>query len=175
MEMTVVRVVMRMGLIRMAPASTSASISGTLTSIWFTVSTYRMPLLTTVPTSIRKPSMDTMLMGLPVRYRRPKEPIRLKGMVTMTIREYLGDSNCMPITMNIRNTPVTRAPPRVPSSSPIISSMLLVAGLTFSGSFHSFTNAFTSFSAVFLYSAWGCMVMATWYCLSFRSICCGLS
>ena len=50
-------------------------------------------MFTTVPTNIRKPSMETMLMGLPARYKRPKEPIRLKGMVVITIRENLGDSN----------------------------------------------------------------------------------
>ena len=97
--------------------------------------------------------MDTLLIGLPARYRRPKEPITLKGRVVITISENLGDSNWIAMTMKIRNTPVTRAPPRAPSSSPIISSRELAANSTSGGIFHWDTNSFTSFSAVFLYSA----------------------
>ena len=84
---------------------------------WFAVSTNRIPLFTTVPISIRNPIRDTILILQFVRNSSPKAPIRLNGMVVMTMKEYLGDSNWAAMTTNIRNTAVPIAPYRAENSS----------------------------------------------------------
>ena len=104
MDMMVVRVVMRIGLIRVAPASIRAVSISMVDRYWFAVSTNRIPLFTTVPISIRNPIRDTILILQFVRNSSPKAPIRLNGMVVMTMKEYLGDSNWAAMTTNIRNT-----------------------------------------------------------------------
>ena len=76
-----------------------------------------MPELTTVPISMTKPIREYMLIFESASHRRPKEPIRLKGMVVITIREYLGDSNWAAITTNTRNTAVPMAENRAENSS----------------------------------------------------------
>ena len=48
-------------------------------------------------------------MVTPVSFRKPKEPIRLNGIVVITIKENLGDSNCAAITTKSRNTAVAIA------------------------------------------------------------------
>ena len=93
----------------------------------------------------------------------------------MIISENLGDSNWIAITTNTRKTPVIRAPPKAPISLPMLSSMAFGAISTSFGIFQLRTNSFTSFSAVFLYSDCGSIVIDTWYCLFLRWICCGLS
>ena len=146
----VVSVVMQIGRTRIAPASTSASSNGISIRSWFTVSTYKIPLFTTVPTSIRKPSMEFILIGQSARNRNPKEPIKLNGIVAITIRENFGDSNWIAMTMKIRKIAVTSAIPNAESSSPIDSSRLLVAISTPYGNSQFCTKLLTSFSAVFL-------------------------
>ena len=175
MEITVVPVVIKIGLIRIAPASTSALSRGISARNWFTVSTYKIPLFTTVPTNIRKPNIDTILIGLSARNSIPKDPISENGMVVIIISENLGDSNWIAITTNTRKTPVIRAPPKAPISLPMLSSMAFGAISTSFGIFQLRTNSLTSFSAVFLYSDCGSIVIDTWYCLFLRWICCGLS
>ena len=101
----VVRVVIRIGRRRILPASTRASSRGICSFSWLTVSTSRMPLLTAIPMSMRKPIMDTMFRLLPVTNSSRKEPIREKGIQVMTIREKRGDSNCMAITRKTRKIP----------------------------------------------------------------------
>ena len=90
MATIVVRVVIRIGRSLVAPASISAVCISISRLYWFTVSTYRIPLFTTVPTNIRNPSRDVMLMVTPVSFSSPKEPTRLKGMVVMTMKENFG-------------------------------------------------------------------------------------
>ena len=87
MASTVVIVVIRIGLIRVAPASISALSSSISPRFWFAASTNRMPLFTTVPESIRKPIRETMLIFRFRSHRSPKEPIRLKGIVVITMTE----------------------------------------------------------------------------------------
>ena len=69
-----------------------------------------MPLLTTVPASIRKPIRDTMEIFTLVSHRSPKAPIREKGMVVMTMTEYRIDSNWIAMTTKTRKTAVAMAP-----------------------------------------------------------------
>ena len=57
------------------------------------VSTYKIPLFTTMPTSIRIPISEVMLIVLPVMNRRKNDPISENGMDSMTISEKRGDSN----------------------------------------------------------------------------------
>ena len=45
-----------------------------------------MPLLTTTPASIKKPSMAIMEMGLPVSHKARRPPVKARGMVNMTIK-----------------------------------------------------------------------------------------
>ena len=109
MEMIVVRVVIRMGLIRVAPASISAVSMSMVSLYWLAVSTNRIPLFTTVPINIKNPIRDTILILQFVKNSSPKAPIKLNGMVVITMKEYLGDSNWAAITTNIRNTAVPMA------------------------------------------------------------------
>ena len=51
----------------------------------------------------------TMLIVTPVTFSRPKEPTRLKGMVVMTMKENLGDSNWAAMTTNTMNTAMAMA------------------------------------------------------------------
>ena len=142
MEITVVSVVIRIGRSLVFPLSISASSSPSPSSFiraW-TPSTYRIPLFTTIPTSIIIPIMEIMVSDCPERNRSPKEPIRLKGMLSMTIREYFGDSNCMAITRNTRNTAAAIALPMAVKVSVIISSMVSLVCSTESGSFVSATS-----------------------------------
>jgi len=64
---------------------------------------------------------------------RKKDPIRLNGILSMTISENTGDSNCIAMTRNIRNTAVIIAIPIAINSSFIISSMVLTVCPTPSG------------------------------------------
>ena len=142
MEITVVNVVIRIGRSLVFPLSISASSSPSPSSFiraW-TPSTYRIPLFTTIPTSIMIPIMEIIVSDCPDRKRSPKEPIRLKGMLSMTIREYFGDSNCMAITRNTRNTAAAIALPMAVKVSVIISSMVSLVCSTESGSFVSATS-----------------------------------
>ena len=109
MESTVVSVVISIGLSLVAPASTSAVSTSISSLYWFTVSIYRIPLLTTVPTSIKSPTMAVILILTPLKYKSPKAPINENGIVNITINENLGDSNCIAITINIRNIAVKSA------------------------------------------------------------------
>ena len=61
-------------------------------------------MFTTVPIKIRNPKIDVILMVVPVSFRSPKEPTRLKGIVVMTMKENFGDSNWAAMTTNTRNT-----------------------------------------------------------------------
>ena len=106
MERMVVRVVIRIGRRRMAPASISASSSGISCLSWLTVSTYNIPLFTTIPASIKNPIKETILMVIPAIYSRKTEPTRLKGIHIITMKEKRGDSNCMAITRKTRNTAI---------------------------------------------------------------------
>ena len=122
----VVKLVIMIGRIRVAPASISAFFSGISIRYWFTVSTYRIPLFTTVPTRIKNPRMEVMDMLTPVSFRSPKEPTRLNGIVVMTMKENFGDSNCADITTKIRNTATAIALYSPENSSCIIRSLELV-------------------------------------------------
>ena len=129
MDRIVVRLVIRIGLIRVAPASTRAVCKSISCRYWFTVSTYRIPLFTTVPIRIRKPSRVVILIVTPVIFRKPKEPTRLNGIVVMTITENFTDSNWLAMTTNTRNTAMAIAEYREPNSYCIILSRLLVPSL----------------------------------------------
>ena len=133
MEMTVVSVVIRIGRSLVCPLRMSASSTGIRMRSSFTPSTYRIPLFTTIPTSIRIPIREVILMGSPVINRRPREPIRLNGMLSMTISEYFGDSNCMAMTSNTRNMAAAIAQPSAVKDSTIISSMEFCASSTVLG------------------------------------------
>ena len=98
MESTVVREVIRIGRILVVPALSSASSNGIVCRYRLVESTNRMPLFTTMPISIRKPIMDTMLNVTLEAASIRKDPIRLKGIQIITIKENFGDSNCMAIT-----------------------------------------------------------------------------
>ena len=161
MEITVVPVVIMIGRIRIAPASTRALSRGISRRSWLTVSTYRIPLFTTVPTNIRKPSMDTILIGLSAINSSPKEPIRANGIVVMIISENFGDSNWIAITTNTRKIPVISALPRAVISSIMLSSAALAAISTPSGMVQLRTNSLTAAFASSLRPDWGCMVMDT--------------
>ena len=131
MDTTVVRVVIRIGLRRVAPASTRAVFKSISLRYWFTVSTYRIPLLTTVPTSIRNPSRDVMLMALSASHKRPKAPMRQNGMVVITMIENLGDSNWAAMTTNTRKIARAMAWNRAVNSSVMDSSIWFWAMVTF--------------------------------------------
>ena len=75
-----------------------------------------------------------MVKSCPVIKRSPKDPMRLNGILSMTIREYFGDSNCIAITRNTRNTAAAMASPRDRKESAIISSIVLFATVTDPGS-----------------------------------------
>ena len=109
METTVVSVVIKIGRIRVAPASIRAVSRSIVPRYWFAVSTNKIPLFTTVPISIRKPIRETMLMEQSVSHNSPNAPIRLNGMVVMTIPENLIDSNWAAITTKIKNTAIASA------------------------------------------------------------------
>ena len=81
------------------------------------VSTNKIPLFTTVPISIRKPMRETMLMEQSVSHNSPNAPIRLNGIVVMTIPENLIDSNWAAITTKIKNTAIASALNRDANSS----------------------------------------------------------
>ena len=66
-------------------------------------------MFTTVPIRTRKPKIEVMLMVVPVNFKSPKEPTRLKGIVVMTIKENFGDSNCAAITTKTKNTATAMA------------------------------------------------------------------
>ncbi len=53
--------------------------------------------------------MDIMFMLVLVMKSRRKDPIRENGIQVITIRENLGDSNCMAMTRNTRNIPARMA------------------------------------------------------------------
>mgnify|MGYP007026185381 CR=1 FL=1 len=82
-------------------------------------------MLTTVPTRIRKPRIDVILMLTPVICKSPKEPMRLNGMVVITMKENFGDSNCADSTTNTRNTATAIAWYKAANSSCIIRFMEL--------------------------------------------------
>ena len=113
----VVKVVIRMGRILVAPASINAVSRFIVFRYWFTVSTYRIPALTTVPTSIRNPTKEIILMAESASHSIPKEPIKLNGIVIITIRENFSDSNCIAITTKIRKMAVAIAPKMAENSS----------------------------------------------------------
>lgn len=117
METTVVSVVIRIGRIRVAPASIRAVSRFMVPRYWFAVSTNKIPLFTTVPISIRKPMRETMLMEQSVSHNSPNAPIRLNGIVVMTIPENLIDSNWAAITTKIKNTAIASALNRDANSS----------------------------------------------------------
>ena len=122
MEMMVVRVVIRIGRSLVLALSMRASSSDRPSSLIraLTPSTYRIPLFTTIPTSIMIPIRDVMVSDCPDRNSNPKEPIRLNGILSMTIREYFGDSNCMAITRKTRKMAAAMALPRAVKFSRII-------------------------------------------------------
>ena len=66
-------------------------------------------MFTTVPIRIRNPRIEVMLMVTPVSFKRPKEPIRLNGIVVMTIKENFGDSNCAAKITKTRKTAMAMA------------------------------------------------------------------
>ena len=109
MERIVVRLVIRMGRRRVAPASMSAVLNSMVPRYWLAVSTKRMPLFTTVPIKIRNPRMEVMLMVTPVKPSSPKDPTRLNGIVVITMTENFGDSNWAAMTTNTRNTATAMA------------------------------------------------------------------
>ena len=117
MPRTVVSVVIRIGRIRVAPASIRAVSRFMVPRYWFAVSTNKIPLFTTVPISIRKPMRETMLMEQSVSHNSPNAPIRLNGIVVMTIPENLIDSNWAAITTKIKNTAIASALNRDANSS----------------------------------------------------------
>ena len=98
----------------------TASLKSIVARYWFAVSTYKIPLFTTVPTNIKKPSREVMLIGQSTNHKNRKEPIRANGIVVITMMENFGDSNCAAITTNTRNTAVAIACPRDANSSFII-------------------------------------------------------
>ncbi len=120
----VVNVVIRIGLRRRRPLSISASFNGISSFSWFVVSTYRIPLFTTIPTSISTPINEVMFSVEPVMNSRKKDPIRLNGILSMTMSENTGDSNCIAMTRKIRKTAVKIAFPIAVNSSVSISSII---------------------------------------------------
>ena len=79
-------------------------ILGLLARYWLVVSTNRMPLLTTIPTSMRKPMREGILSVTPDRNISPNEPTRLNGIQIITMSENRGDSNCIAITRKTSST-----------------------------------------------------------------------
>ena len=53
-----------------------------------------MPLLTTTPASIRKPSMAMTESSLPVIHRAKRPPVKANGMVNSTMNGESSDWNC---------------------------------------------------------------------------------
>ena len=145
MEIIVVRVVIRIGRSLVLALSISASSRAISVLSRFTPSTYRIPLFTTMPASIRTPIREIILNEDPDRNRSPKDPIRLNGMLSITISEYRGDSNCIAITKNTRKIAAARASPRERNDSFIISSIVLTDISTESGK--SSSSASRSISA----------------------------
>ena len=77
----------------------------------------------------------------PVKNNNKKEPIRENGIQVITISENLGDSNCIAITKNTRNTAVKIDFKIDINSSYIISVCILFAGVTPSGKSMSATSS----------------------------------
>lgn len=111
-------------LFSMLALSISASFNGISSFSWFVVSTYRIPLFTTIPTSISTPINEVMFSVEPVMNSRKKDPIRLNGILSMTMSENTGDSNCIAMTRKIRKTAVKIAFPIAVNSSVSISSII---------------------------------------------------
>ena len=107
-----------------------------------------------------------MLIGISNNQRSPNAPINENGMVNITISENLGDSNCIAITINIKNMAVSNALSSDVISSLIISLYALVALSTPFGSPTLSTKASASLLASPLYPATLSAVMETWYFLS---------
>ena len=76
----------------------------------------------TVPTSIKNPIKDGILIVTPDNSIKPNEPIRENGIQIITMIENLHDSNCMAMTIKTRKTAVAIAPNNAPNSSIICSS-----------------------------------------------------
>ena len=134
MDRIVVNVVIRIGRRRVLPEATSASSVDIPSSrSIFAESTNRIPLFTTIPINIRNPIRDTILMVLCVMNNSRKDPISAKGIHIMTMKENLGDSNCIAITRNTRNVATRIACNNACNSSFIIPVIILSAGVTESG------------------------------------------
>ena len=73
MDSIVVSVVIRIGRRRMHPLSINASFSGIVSFNWFAVSTYKIPLFTTIPTSISTPIKEVIFSVESVINKRKKE------------------------------------------------------------------------------------------------------
>ena len=163
MDRIVVSVVIRIGRRRITPVSISASSTGMDCRSILVESTNRIPLFTTIPISIKNPIRDIMLRVDPVKNKSNREPIRENGIHSMTIIENLGDSNCMAITKNTRNTAVKIALNRLANSSFIISTIILSAGLTDSGNTVSATMASMASCASKIFSEFNVEVRLTRY------------
>ena len=61
----------------------TASLKSIVARYWFAVSTYKIPLFTTVPTNIKKPNREVMLIGQSTNHKNRKEPIRANGIVVI--------------------------------------------------------------------------------------------
>ena len=144
----VVSVVIRIGRRRIQPLSISASFSGIVSFSWFVVSTYKIPLFTTIPTNIRIPIKEVIFNVEFVINSRKKEPIKLNGILNITIKEKLGDSNCIAITKKIKNTAVAIAVPIAVNSSIIISFIIFSVSATPSGNVASPTASWIALCAV---------------------------
>ena len=102
----VVAEVMRMGRIRVRPASTMASRrSRPSRRSWLIYSTSTMPLLTMIPVSITKPTRLITDRGIPQISSAAKPPVKASGMVNMTMKGDFKDWNCATITRYTSSTP----------------------------------------------------------------------
>ena len=95
----VVRVVMSMGLRRVAPAVMRAVRFSTPSAVSLSASsTNIMPLFTTTPISIISPSTATTDIPTPVMNSIKRLPVKARGMVNIMINGVLSEPNCAAIT-----------------------------------------------------------------------------
>ena len=91
--MIVVSVVIRIGLIRVLPASAIASSRPMVSLFWPMNSTRRIALFTTIPMSMIRPIKDGIDSFIPARNSDRNAPDMAKGIDIMTITGKIKDSN----------------------------------------------------------------------------------
>ena len=95
----VVRVVIKMGRRRVAPAVMRAVRFSTPSAVSLSASsTNIMPLFTTTPISMMSPSTATTEMPTPVINSKSKLPVKARGMVNIIMNGVLSEPNCAAIT-----------------------------------------------------------------------------